>query len=280
MFFSNNILSCSCKEAFINSCTLQQKIICVKNLNHFKEIFEFAALVFANIKNMSRNLLYIKLNLEKFERLLSDLKKLIQLKHEYYKSLSENLKKKVSSDKLYKITFKLKKIEIILTEESNKLASYITLIPQQIMLCKSICIPIEFFQIFSNKKPLTEILTQVLSQINHVINFIQSLLNPKKAINISSSSVSPNKSIKQDNNRSFIFQIFHIRSILLKKLQPFTLSMNLKKSSTTLISYMQESPILEKKIKNFKTVNINIVRDSKFKNFSLSRHTNQSYNSS
>ena len=264
-----------CKENYIAPCNKQKKFGCNKSLFHIKEVFEFTALLFANISNLSKNLLYIKLNLEKFGKILGSLKELILTKLQYYKTSNNDLKAKTTNSRLFKLIRRLKSLEEVLTEESNKLQTYINLLPSQIQLSLFTCIPLyHFSNIIKTKTP--ERLSQIHSQVQYVLKFIKLLLKTKQ---------SPHKStkfIRTESTHSFIFQIFHIRSLFLKKLQPYTNSLHLTKNCACLLGYMTELPNLKLQISKLKLMSINIVQgDSKVRpSLSLSKNIIHSYNSS
>lgn len=272
IFFSNIIQAVQCKiTSFTDGCMSRKD--CPKTLEHFRIVFEITALVFANLNNFSRILLYLKLYLEKFGLAISDLKALIRAKAKFYKGFDKEDKKKVTNDKIYKIIARFIKIQNFLQEQMEKLQSYEMIMPGQIAFCTSACIPIP--GVFSSDdKDFTVVLQKIHAQVALVISFISSLLNQvvkKKLI-----SKRPNTFIQE---RCLLFTIFHLRSILLTKMQPYTLTTNLRRNSQLLLTYLKEfnlqnpeNTILSVKILNGK-------RHTRA-SISSSKHLIHSYNSS
>ena len=272
IFFSNNILAVMCQVAPQGNCVHQKKNACLNNLGHFREVFELTASVFANMKNLSRILLYIKLCLEKFKLVLSDLQNLAQTKLSYYKSFSQEIKVKVTNDRLYRIIARLLKIQEFLIEHLEKLESF-SMISGQVQYCSSTCISISL-PLNYEKLNFTVTLPKIMSQISFIIKFISSLLNHSVVQKIGSQKI---PTFIQE--RSFLFTIFHLRSIMLTKLQPYTLSINLKRFSSLLYSYLFEhsSGLKLNLPRSFKVINgQKHVRAS----ISSSKHIVHSYNSS
>lgn len=272
IFFSNNILTVMCQVTPQGNCAQQKKNACLKTLGHFKEVFELTASVFANLKNLSRVLLYIKLCLEKFKLALNDLQNLTQAKLSYYKSFSQDIKVKVTNDRLYRIIARLLKIQQFLIEHLEKLESF-SMVSGQVQYCSSTCIPISL-PFNYEKLNFTMTLPKIISQISFIIKFISSLLN-HSVVQKSGSQKIP--TFIQE--RSFLFIIFHLRSIMLTKLQPYTLSINLKRFSSLLYSYLIEHS------NSFKTTpprSFKIINGQKHTRASISssKHVVHSYNSS
>ena len=282
IYLSNSIISVPCKENSIAPCSKGAKTLCVKSISHFQYIFEFTALLFANINNMSRNLLYIKLNLEKFGMVINDLKNLISIKCAYYKNPTEVLRQKVGNEKIYRIVSKLKKLEVALTEESEKLKTYANHLPSQVLLSRFTCIPLHSQMIVPDKDKFISSLNLILSQISYIAKFIRMLVNNKKGFNLSSSQALHKGSFIESFSHSFIFQIFHIRSILLKKLQPYSISMHLQNATTSLLSCLRETTDLSSsKINGLGCCKFHIFHDNKFHSSnSPGKQGTHSYNSS
>jgi hypothetical protein len=250
VFFSNNIGSVVCAVGAIKPCG-KQRFSCNGSLQHIKEIFEYTAQQFANFNNLSRNLLYIKLHLESFSKVLLNLKELILLKLEYYKLPNDLIKSKTSNNRLYRIACKLKKIEDILAEESTKLETFIKYLPGQLISMKSTCIPIQA-TVNTEKLSYNQKLLDIQSEVSYVIKFIRLLLNPSKDIQ----NMSPNKSY--NDSKSFIFRIFHIRSMFLKKLQPYSISIQLRNNIGYLLGYLKDWKKTSGLVEDLNLFNINL----------------------
>jgi hypothetical protein len=153
----------------------------------------------------------------------------------------------------------------------KKLESFVEMIPKQLVSCNLACIPIPIFQ-GTDQKDISSVILKVIQQVSLVMHFISSLLNQvvkKKA------EAKVNPFIEE---RSFLFTVFHLRSIFLTKMQPYTLSINLKRYSHLLFNYLKEFsvPTIEK------LISVKIINGKKHTRASISssKHLVHSYNSS
>lgn len=248
---------------------------CSTSPEHIFEVFTYAAQTLANINNLQKIILYLKLNFEKLDTIFKAIHKQTLIKLEYYYTkdiLTEENKKKIWKTSVYaQILDDLIGIQNSIENEGSKLSSHILHLPTQIAYSQTTCIPLNEPSI-AGKQSIFEKIKQFMPCFNKLLNVIRFLNKSDYLISDQISrnsmylptdrseeesehcsykllcSMSSRDTIKQIEfsrklSANLIYKMMHLRSTILKKIQPHNIAMelfNIRKSlSSSMLRFIE-----------------------------------------
>jgi hypothetical protein len=229
-------------------------ISCNTSTEHIFEVFAYAAQTLANINNLQKIILYLKLSFEKLDTIFKAIHKQARVKLEYYFTkgiLAEENKKKMWKSSVYaQILDDLIGIQKHIENEVSKLNTHISHLPAQIAHSQTTCMPINEPDLAA-KQSLFEKINQFMGNCTKLLNIIK-FMNKSEYISRNSihlpterseeeieqcsykllCSMSSKDTIKQIEfskklSANLIYKMMHLRSTILKKFQPHHLAIEL-----------------------------------------------------
>ncbi|CAG9316138.1 unnamed protein product [Blepharisma stoltei] len=283
VLFNNSISSHVCKEqAEISfSCTklqLRGAHVCKKSVQHVIDVFNYNAQVLANFNNLQKVLLYLKLTLEKIDKIFKTIIGQANIKIKILDHIVGVNKTLLFNDDTFAgFIDKISRQENKLNEELSKLNTYITKFPAQLQTSDQSCLPISnILSQVSLKSTNYDKLKQAYSLGKSVSAFLQVLCEQKKEnkfvnnvkksnrrvskIRISekidsidfvvevslrrlsqlkNTSAEANKVFYHRLNNNILYKLIHMKSTILKKFQPHSTAISLSNARNRLTELMR-----------------------------------------
>lgn len=323
---NSNVFSPVIKECLVSS--MDRQFTCAKNSQHIIDQFESLAQILANFNNMKKSTLYIKLSFESTLNVLNNILEQIRVKHFFYQCSAKEYSKfamNLWDESKYiqsfdKICVSASQIELEIKKLSNQLSACVP----QVNLIQKTCIPLA--NIFSSGSTV-EKFKKVTKRGHDIISLVEGLFEcredtiakenrsfsippPVKSKSIedieysrfnkqirykSSLKLRPKEAKKTPEYHMRIeslltYQIIHLKSVLLKKLQPQRIITDLIKAreylSETMKQFCETDCSLKRewdakiRLLNIKMFDIHSMENKVKFSYSLNQYGCHSYNSS
>ncbi|CAG9330797.1 unnamed protein product [Blepharisma stoltei] len=283
IMFSNSINSFECKDqgdVTFNCIKMQMRgsQICKKSAQHVLDVFNYNSQVLANLNNLQKVLLYLKLSFEKVENIFQTIMSQANIKLKIFNHIPGVTKALLFNDDNFAIFLdKITKQENKVNEELAKLNTYIMYFPIQLQTSDQSCLPIHnILNQGSGKSTFFERLRQVYSLGKSISGFLKILCEQSKenqflikfkkanrrvskikisekadnigfAVEVSLRRLSQLKKTNIDANKAFyyrlnnnvLYRLLHMKSTILKKFQPHSIAIGLGIARNRLTSLMK-----------------------------------------
>lgn len=295
---------------------------CNNSPEHIYEVFSYAAQTLANINNLQKIILFLKLNLEKLDGIFKAIHKQTRIKLECYYIkgiLAEESKKKIWKTSVYAhVLDDLIGIQNSIESEAGKLSTHIMQLHGQIIKNQKSCLPIQE-NALTGKQSVFEKIKLLMANITKLVCILKFLNKSEDKVSTQASrkslsspvekfddendqfsyktlcNLGPKDTIKQIElsrrlSSNVIYKMMHIRSTILKKIQPHSLAMDLyisrKDLSTQMFKFIESEtsdPNLWSKnvrVLTVKKFDLNLIENKVHHSYTINQMGHHSFNSS